>query len=108
MKGTDEDRVEVAFLRALGREPTASERASVRSFFRDFGRLDSDGDAFVQPEGADRFAETLSRNSQRRAAVLRRLRERGRNIPELLDTREVAWSSFCQSLFACAEFRYVN
>jgi hypothetical protein len=108
MKGTDEDRVEVAFLRALGREPTASERASVRSFFRDFGRLDSNGDAFVQPEGVARFEETLSRNSQRRAAVLRRLRERGRNIPEPLDTREVAWSSFCQSLFACAEFRYVN
>ena len=108
MSATDEDRVRAAFLRTLGREPTSSEKGSVRSFFRDFSRLDSDDAAFEQPEGVDRLEQNLARNPQRREAILNRMRSRGIEIPEALDSREVAWSAFCQSLFSCAEFRYVN
>ena len=108
MRADDEERARVAFMRTLGREPTASEMGSVRSFFRDFGRLDSEGNAFEQPEGTRRFNEGVGNRSQRRAAIRERMRARGRDIPEPLDAREVAWSAFCQSLFACAEFRYIN
>jgi len=108
LPGTDEDRVRVAFMRTLGREPTSSERGSVRSFFRDFSRLDDRESAFNQPAGSGRLSETLARNPQRRATILNRMRQRGMEIPEALDPREVAWSAFCQSLFSCAEFRYVN
>jgi hypothetical protein len=106
---TDDERVEVAFLRTLGREPTAVEKSAIRSFFADFNQLDSRGSAFEQTGGIpDRIAESIKRNPGRREAILRRLKARGVEIPEELDARQVAWSTFCQSLFACAEFRYVN
>ena len=109
MKATDVERVETAFMRTLGREPTSAEQSAIRSFFADFERLDSSGMAFEQAGGLpERIAEAIKRNPGRREAMLRRLRARGIDVQEGPDSREVAWSTFCQSLFACAEFRYVN
>lgn len=108
MKVSDQDRIKIAFERTLGREPTSSEQGSVRSYFRDFGRLDERGDAYDQPGLPGRFVDSARNGRDRRAAIRRRMQERGMDLPDELTSREVAWSSFCQSLFACAEFRYVN
>jgi hypothetical protein len=106
---TDDERVEMAFMRTLGRKPTSAEKSAIRSFFNDFGRLDSDGNAFEQTSNIpDRIAQAIKRSPGRRDTILRRLKDRGIDVSEGLDARQVAWSTFCQSLFACAEFRYVN
>lgn len=107
----DGERVEEAFMRTLGRLPSSGEKASVRSFFEDFERLAAEEGAWDQAggEALPERLERLARSSPaRRAAIERRLRERGITLPATLDDRIVAWSAFCQSLFASAEFRYVN
>jgi hypothetical protein len=111
IRGTDDDRVEEAFLLALGRVPTASERSSVRMFFRDFARLDEQENAFQKDELAQRFdraARAGGRFQDRANAARRRLAERGVATDGIVDARTAAWSAFCQSLFATAEFRYVQ
>ena len=108
LKISDEDRVEIAFQRTLGRDASASELGAIRSFFEEFGRLDARDNAFKQPGLPGRLADSVRNSPDRRAAMRRRLQSRGIDLPDSLTAREVAWSSFCQSLFACAEFRYIQ
>jgi hypothetical protein len=84
MRGDDGDRVVSAFLLALGREPTAAEVKAVRVFFEDF------------PDAQGASADDRPRR--------RRGRQRGNDV----GMRRLGWSTFCQSLFASAEFRYLN
>jgi hypothetical protein len=110
-RGTDNERVEEAFLLTFGRVPTASERGSVRTFFRDFARLDGQENAYMKDELAQRFdraARAGGRVRDRANSARRRLAERGVSTDGIVDARTAAWSAFCQSLFATAEFRYVQ
>ena len=109
LRMSDDERVELAFKRTLGRKPSAAERGAIRMFFQDFGKLDDRNNAYQQPDLPRQLAAAGRNNSaERRAMIRRRLEARGIEVPETLTPREVAWSSFCQSLFACADFRYVQ
>jgi len=68
----DRQRVEAAYARALGRQPSSAEAGRVLSFIEDYDQA---------------LAETESDAEKRRAA---------------------AWASFCQTLFASTEFRYLD
>jgi hypothetical protein len=79
--------VELAYRLALGRRPTAGELRRVADYISAFGDA-APAPAVKSPGG---------RNGNDRA--------NGRNADKL---RTDAWATFCQALFASAEFRYLN
>ena len=106
---SDREREEIAFLRTLGRKPTAAEKTAVRRFFTDFQTLLAEGDA------TESFRTLVSRSQVARRTAIRRGLEpmpASRLATPKLSSAErmrlLAWSSFCQSLFSTAEFRYLN
>jgi hypothetical protein len=105
----DRKRQEIAFLRTLGRKPSSSEKIAIRRFFTDFGSLLNEGQA---TESLQKLM--LKDRSRRRIAQRRGLDPMPPSVlvhPDLTQQERLnllAWSSFCQSLFASAEFRYLN
>jgi hypothetical protein len=105
----DRKRQEIAFLRTLGRKPSSSEKIAIRRFFTDFGSLLSEGQATESLQDL-----MLKDRSRRRVAQRRGLDPMPPSVlahPDLTQQERLkllAWSSFCQSLFASAEFRYLN
>ena len=105
----DRERQEIAFLRTLGRRPSASERSAIQRFFKDFALLVDDGQAFEDQRRLQNRERIRRRNQRRRGLAespggpLERLAGDQR-----AQARLVAWSAFCQSIFASAEFRYLN
>ena len=82
------------YLATLSREPSPQELQAVKRFFARF--------ATTQP------APEPERQRGRRGA---RRGQRGARAPTAapaVDRRHLAWSTFCQSLFASAEFRFLN
>jgi hypothetical protein len=81
-------RIQRAFELALGRKPTGGEQRAVESYLRE------------QSVG------------QEKRGVQGRTRRRGAGLPEPVsnstDPRVLVWSSFVQTLFACAEFRFLG
>ena len=75
---SEADRINRAFLLALGRKPSGTETTAVRSFFKDFPA------------------------AQGVAPAPRRARKDGGS------TDEAMWAAFCQALFQSAEFRMVD
>ncbi len=80
-------RIEHAFLLALGRQPSASEVRAVKSFIKEYARM-----PHPQDNSYDRKRSRKSRSDEDRAQQA---------------TREV-WSAFVQTLFQSAEFRYAG
>ncbi|QDV04780.1 Planctomycete cytochrome C [Planctomycetes bacterium Poly30] len=115
-KGSDADRVTMAFELAYGRKPSREESRVVQAFLKDFARsVEKEARQKETPvSGADRKADD---EKSRRA---RRLRERKRAREEELrktyggapaaieDPERAAWSAFAQSLFQSAEFRVIG
>ena len=103
------ERQDIAFLRTLGRKPTAAEKVAIRRFFTDFGALLRDGKATPSLQTLNQKART-----ERRIAERRGLDPMAPSLlvhPDITQEERMqllAWSSFCQSLFASAEFRYLN
>ena len=75
---TESERINRAFLLALGRKPAQSEVTAVRAFFKDFPK------------------------AQGGTAAPRRQRKDGGSPDEAM------WAAFCQALFQSAEFRMVD
>ena len=84
--GDDAARIEAAFVRTLGRKPSASEQQAVQRFLADF-------DAPLQ---------------QRTGPPARRLPRERLGQPTPPDARTQAWSAFVQTLFQGAEFRFLG
>ena len=80
-KLTDAQRVDMAYRLALGRLPTSAERNRIGNFLNNMAPA-------VQPN-----ARGVIPPAEARQALL---------------TRANAWTAFCQTLFASAEFRYVD
>jgi hypothetical protein len=78
---TDDQRIDAAYRLALGRLPTAGERKLAAEFLLD-----------MAPPAAPGPRGNIAPAMLRQSAV----------------QRVTAWGSFCQSLFAAAEFRYLN
>jgi hypothetical protein len=84
-RGADAARVDRAYALALGRIPTDAERARAMAYVR----------AFEDESSDDTKDEKPSKNRKGKAAAT--------------TTQDLSgWSSFCQALFASAEFRYLN
>ena len=81
------DRIESAFMLAYGRPPTAGERTAAASFFKSFSPT------------------SQYRSGQYRSGPYRAGQDRAR--PSLAGQGETM-TAFCQSLFASAEFRYID
>jgi hypothetical protein len=64
--GSDDERITRAFLRALSRKPTASERSAVKRFVRDFGRIVRKDSGSRRPEAAawSAFAQSLFQSAE--------------------------------------------
>ncbi|MEY2786412.1 MAG: hypothetical protein RL277_2624 [Planctomycetota bacterium] len=81
-------RIQRAFELALGRKPTEGEQRAVESYLRQQS---------AAPE---------------KSGAQGRTRRRGAGLPEPVsnstDPRVLVWSSFVQTLFACAEFRFLG
>ena len=113
MPGDDPDRIEQAFLLALGRKPRSSEVSAIREFFGDFGDALAQAPAGSVAEsrpaagaGRGQFRERLRQQRERAAGA--RGRGAGSAAEQNIEPRRLAWASFCQSLFASAEFRYLD
>ncbi|MAJ46997.1 MAG: hypothetical protein CBC35_06985 [Planctomycetes bacterium TMED75] len=106
---SDREREEIAFLRTLGRKPTAAEKTAIRRFFADFQALLADGDATGSFRTLASQSQAVRRTAKRRGLEpmpVSRVATPGLSPVER--SRLLAWSSFCQSLFSTAEFRYLN
>ncbi len=105
----DRRRQEIAFLRTLGRPPTSLERSAIRRFFADLGALLEDGEAIEDQRGQQTRDRVRRRNQRRRGlaeAPETPLERHGGSARD--QARLVAWSALCQSIFASAEFRYLD
>ncbi|MEZ6019412.1 MAG: PSD1 and planctomycete cytochrome C domain-containing protein [Planctomycetota bacterium] len=106
IEGKDSDRIETAFLLALGREPSSNERKLVAEFLKDYANAASrEGDMPAQPAPQGR----PGRDGQGRRP------RPGRNLPggrpaaaPKRTPEQLAWSAFAQSLFQGAEFRIIG
>ena len=106
---SDREREEIAFLRTLGRKPTSAERTAIRRFFADFQTLLAEGDATENFRTLASQSQAVRRTAKRRGLEpmpVSRIATPGMSSAERM--RLLAWSSFCQSLFSTAEFRYLN
>ena len=106
---SDREREEIAFLRTLGRKPTSAERTAIRRFFADFQTLLAEGDATENFRTLASQSQAVRRTAKRRGLEpmpVSRIATPGMSSTERM--RLLAWSSFCQSLFSTAEFRYLN
>ena len=106
---SNRERQDVAFLRTLGRKPSSAEKVAIRRFFADFGSMLTEGEA---TESLQKLMNKA--RGERRIAQRRGLDPMPPSVlihPDLTQQERLtllAWSSFCQSLFASAEFRYLN
>ena len=80
-------RIEEAFVLALGREPSSTEVRAVKSFLKDYSRM-----PHPQDNSYDRKRARNKRSEDDRAA----------------DAKREVWSAFVQTLFQSAEFRYAG
>ena len=106
---SNRERQDIAFLRTLGRKPSSAEKVAIRRFFADFGSMLTEGEA---TESLQKLMNKA--RGERRIAQRRGLDPMPPSVlihPDLTQEERLtllAWSSFCQSLFASAEFRYLN
>jgi cytochrome c553 len=85
--GTDDARIAGAFRLALGRAPSASDLDAARTFLAKFQAM--------QPKEEPPAPRRSRRGPPPRPRAS-------------ADPRRAAWAAFCQTLFASAEFRYVD
>ncbi len=98
-KGSEGDRIILAFQLALGRRPSSSEINGARDFLKAFAKRDD-----AKPEGSGSGAKASEGN--RRGARIRERIANAKGPTTSAPTGEgAAWSAFCQTLFQSAEFR---
>ena len=106
---TTGERIQRAFMLALGRNPSGAESSAASSFIRHFEQLATRA-ANESSEGSNAQANRRNDPQQRQGGAAQRMRARlGRaeaTIPS--DPDLIALSAFCQSLFATAEFRTID
>jgi hypothetical protein len=91
------DQIESAFVLSYGRPPTSGERTAAASFFRSFAPTTRGEQGQF---GAGSFRGGPSRGSQYRAGQY--------GVGQGGAGQYATLSAFCQSLFASAEFRYID
>jgi hypothetical protein len=98
---TPPERIRLAFELTFARGPSADELKAARDFFRDFpaDAVKRDGSPGPGRLGAGPF---------RRGAGADPAVALAGPLPPLVDRERTMWTAFCQSLFASAEFRYLN
>ena len=94
-------RINMAFIYAFGRKPSANEFMACRDFLEEFPR------SLMQDRRAREATESRS-NQRGRNRGRNRNRGRSPEVPSQGNLELAAWSGLCQTLFQSAEFRTLD
>ncbi len=100
--GSDDERIEFAFERTLGRKPSGSETSQVRKFLGDFEKLAAKEAKADKPDSGSARDRRERRAKQSESPLAT---DGGETALAPLDPHRAAWSAFAQTLFQSAEFR---
>ena len=110
---SDEQNIRKAYVRVVGRQPTAREVENALAFLASYSASVSEAElASSSTEVASKPADTASKASEALPANPDEADQTSELVVEdsilARDTRSAAWLAFVQALFGSAEFRYIR